>query len=192
MGQENLLPPQVGAQVGRPTLVLDLDNTLIDGSVSRPGLDQFLHAVKDLYEVVLFTAGTRECAEKIVDEIDRKYGSIAHRLYGDSCVDFVIKPAALLGRDMKRVVVVDDKPETFKQNVENALPIKPFFSKGNGDDEDEELLKLIPFLTSLAKMNDFRAAIFKWKKQKTQKSSSSDGTAAPKNKGGATTKKNCR
>ncbi len=74
------LPPQSPALKGRHTLVLDLDSTLIytqDGSpegwipdfvfpsvryysYKRPYVDMFLKRVSELYEVVLFTAGTHD------------------------------------------------------------------------------------------------------------------------------------
>lgn len=87
------LPP---ARDSRPTLVLDLDNTLVFSTVKelaafdhkitvnyngraqsvwiveRPGLQSFLDHVAAKYEVVLFTAGIRQYGVKVMRKIDRK------------------------------------------------------------------------------------------------------------------------
>lgn len=75
-----ILPPQPADKFGRKTLILDLDETLvhsaferpsyydftipveIDGKVSsvyvlkRPGVEEFMNRMNELYEVVIFTA----------------------------------------------------------------------------------------------------------------------------------------
>lgn len=50
----------------------------------RPGLDQFLHEMAKHYELVVFTAGTQEYADEVLDRID-KDGLISHRLYRQHC-----------------------------------------------------------------------------------------------------------
>jgi hypothetical protein len=61
-------PSPVPLSPGKPVLVLDMDETLCHTTFSpthqtvtcRPYLDNFLEAMSEIYEVVVFTAGTRE------------------------------------------------------------------------------------------------------------------------------------
>ena len=78
------------------TLVLDLDETLIhftdkkrQGNAAdhsptyfniRPACQRFLREMSQCFEVVIFTAGTQEYADWILDQIDLQ-GWISHRLY---------------------------------------------------------------------------------------------------------------
>ena len=69
-------------------LVLDLDETLVhysetggEGSfVVRPGADQFLTEMAEIYEVVIFTAAMQDYADWVLNQID-KNKRIKYRLY---------------------------------------------------------------------------------------------------------------
>jgi len=128
-----LLPPQRELHKGRATLVLDLDETLIHSTFQpglvgdfvvevdvenksylvsvfkRPGLHEFLQRCADLYEVVIFTASMSTYADRVIDVIDTE-NSVSARLFRESCtyVDGVyVKNLELLGRDLKRTIIVD-------------------------------------------------------------------------------------
>jgi hypothetical protein len=51
-----------------------------------------------------------------------------------------------MGRDMKRILIIDNSPHAFAFNPENAIPCESWFD----DYEDVELYDLIPILTGLA------------------------------------------
>ena len=64
-------------------LILDLDETLINFKVSdedeetgclriRPGLTDFLNTLKPYYEIIVFTAGTKEYANPILNAIEER------------------------------------------------------------------------------------------------------------------------
>jgi TFIIF-interacting CTD phosphatase-like protein len=80
--------PEKEASDSRYTLVLDLDETLIhyveNGEDSyflvRPYCKEFLHELSKYYELVIFTAGVKEYADWVIDQIDPE-GKIKHRLY---------------------------------------------------------------------------------------------------------------
>ena len=123
------LPPVKGT-TGRPTLALDLDETLVHCTVEpiekpdltfpvtfngtfyqvyvrkRPYLDHFLETVSKSFEVVVFTASQKVYADVLLDLLDpgRKY--IEHRLFREACL-FVqgnyLKDLTVLGRDMTKV-----------------------------------------------------------------------------------------
>lgn len=164
------LHPQKGAC--RNTLVLDLDETLVYASIQpssevdftidltvsgeiatiylrkRPGLDLFLNQVNTLYEVVLFTASAPQYADAILAKID-PIGVFSARLYRSHCEiseSGYIKDLSRLGRELNRVVILDNCPQSYALQPENALPI----SSWAGEKSDLELEGLLPLLTRLA------------------------------------------
>ncbi|KAF1002608.1 uncharacterized protein LOC141700752 [Apium graveolens] len=174
------LPPVIPPE--RKTVFLDLDETLIHSSpeippgkfdfvvrpaidgrrteffvAKRPFVDEFLENLSKKYEIVVFTAGIEEYASLVIDKIDRNK-VISHRLYRDSCKENdgkFVKDLSELGRDMKRVVLVDDNPNSYEFQPDNAIRIKPFID----DFEDGELKKVMEFLQGCDSFDDMRDAV---------------------------------
>ncbi|KAK1285763.1 Mitochondrial import inner membrane translocase subunit TIM50 [Acorus calamus] len=127
--------------------------------LKRPGVDELLVelAARD-FEVVVFTAGLEAYASLVLDRIDRT-GVIAHRLYRDSCIELdgggFTKDLGGIGRDLKRVVIVDDNPNAYALQPENAVPVRPFVD----DLKDTELKGLVEFLEVLERFEDTRDAV---------------------------------
>lgn len=144
------------------TLVLDLDQTLIyflsdindtgKGAITfRPGLIHFLDNVFPYYELILFTMGMPEYANPIINSIekDRKY--FQHRLFREHTTVYNkirIKDLCCLGRDMKCILLIDDKEINFSLQKENGILIKPYTPQ---DQNDSSLIKLIPILITIAR-----------------------------------------
>jgi TFIIF-interacting CTD phosphatase-like protein len=69
------------------TLVLDLDETLIHFDAqtkqfrSRPYCLSFLRTLSQFFEIVIFTAATKNYADQIIDAIDPNKTLIDYRLY---------------------------------------------------------------------------------------------------------------
>ncbi len=61
----------------------------------------------------------------------------------------LVQDLSRLNRDLARTVIVDNSPESYLLQPENAVPIKPFF----GDQQDLALRELIPFLAQIASDN---------------------------------------
>jgi import inner membrane translocase subunit TIM50 len=64
-----------------------------------------------------------------------------------------------LNRDLRQVVILDDDPQAYQLQPENAIPIRPFTD--GRDRSDHELKDLLPFLKALAteRVNDFRLVL---------------------------------
>ncbi|KAK9025102.1 hypothetical protein V6N11_064999 [Hibiscus sabdariffa] len=162
----NRLPPLASDKSKSKTIVLDLDETLVHSSpdpppktydfmikpiiygmemnfyvLKRPGVDEFLEAISKKYEVVVFTAGLEPYASLLLDVLDPK-GLISHRLYRDSCKQSgrgrYVKDLSTIGRDIEKVVIVDDNPRSYSLQPANGIPIKRF----EDDMKDRELEKL--------------------------------------------------
>jgi CTD small phosphatase-like protein 2 len=77
------------------------------------------------------------------------FNFVRYRLFRDSCVPVdgtFVKDLRVLGRDLSRVIIVDNAVEAFSFQVENGIPIKSWFA----EPEDNELPKLLNFLRPLA------------------------------------------
>ncbi|CAL5411477.1 unnamed protein product [Camellia sinensis] len=176
----HLLPPSISPE--KPTIVLDLDETLvhskadpppenyhfvvrpaIDGTkadfyvLKRPFVDELLEFLSQKFEIVVFTAGLEEYASLVLDRLDRKR-VITHRLYRDSCREVdgkLVKDLGELGRDLRKVVIVDDNPNSYSLQTENAIPILPFTS----DLSDGELRRLMEFFEGSDGFEDMRDAV---------------------------------
>ncbi len=210
------------------SLVLDLDETLVHCTVEpvedadltfpvefhgmtyqvyvrlRPYLNEFLEAIADKFEVIVFTASQQVYADALLNLIDpgtknielsgfacflrsahvlfchvryslvplehetdsrclfflvnteNKY--IKHRMFRESCLSVegnFLKDLNVLGRDLKKSVLVDNSPHAFGYQVDNGIPIESWFD----DRKDTELLKLERFLRTLHGVKDVRTVV---------------------------------
>lgn len=173
--QKWLLPPLTQELKGRKCLVLDLDETLVHSSfkilhqadftipveiegnfhnvyvIKRPGVDEFMKRVGELYEVVVFTASVSKYGDPLLDQLDI-HKVIHHRLFRESCYNHqgnYVKDLSQVGRDLKDTIIIDNSPTSYIFHPQHAVPISSWFS----DAHDNELLDLIPVLEDLASSN---------------------------------------
>ncbi|KAK3942166.1 phosphatase PSR1 [Diplogelasinospora grovesii] len=173
--QKFLLPPQAPEFKGKKCLVLDLDETLVHSSfkilhqadftipveiegnyhnvyvIKRPGVDQFMKRVGELYEVVVFTASVSKYGDPLLDQLDI-HKVVHHRLFRESCYNHqgnYVKDLSQVGRDLKDTIIIDNSPTSYIFHPQHAVPISSWFS----DAHDNELLDLIPVLEDLAGAN---------------------------------------
>ena len=158
-------------------LVLDLDETLIHVPkgknifILRPGLREFLHSLIEYYELIVFTAGIKEYADQIINFIEKDEKYFSYRLYRESTTfvnnNFYYKDLNKLGRDLKKIIIVDDKQFNIKLQEENGIIIKPFITEDEGGKNDFILYNLINILIKIAKdkPDDIRESLKIYRKE---------------------------
>ena len=158
------------------TLVLDLDETLISFRFDenhrgilklRPGLFNFLKSVRKTYEIIIFTAGTQEYADPIINRIEKNGKIFAKRLYRQHAIlmnNIYIKDLTRLGRDLSKIIIVDNMPQNFCLQKENGILIKNFFGQEKSETTLTDLLEILLRISSEPN-NDVRKELKKYREE---------------------------
>ena len=179
-------------------LVLDLDQTLIQSSElpiddyhfiyrtgystvwikKRPGLDNFLSEIFDLYDVAIWSYGTDDYVKLIIQAIAPTYDFVfiwtrkrctLRRISNVECnLDtgmpqntYHIKKLSKIWRkrtnnyNKYNTVVIDDTPITYINNYGNAIPIKEY----NGQTYDLEFDIILKILNKLIAYDNVRLGL---------------------------------
>ncbi|CAD8068508.1 unnamed protein product [Paramecium sonneborni] len=179
------IPKQSLQHMGRKTLVIDLDETLVHSSFNyisdpdfilkikvmnanytiyvriRPGVEEFLMKMAEFYEIFIFTASICEYANPVIDRIDSKE-VCALRLFRPNCSilnGVFVKDLQKLQRSINNIIIIDNTHTSFSLQPKNAIHIKNYFD----DPSDTELLDLIPFLQLISTFDDVRPVGEYWK-----------------------------
>lgn len=173
--------PQAEEDLGKKTLILDLDETLVHSSfrpvpspdyiipveidgrvvdvyvIKRPFVDLFLKSVGARFEVVVFTASLGKYADPLLDLLD-EHKVIRWRLFREACYPFegsFVKDLQCMGRDPSQMILVDNSPHSYAFQPENALPISTFID----DMEDQDLLDCLDTLSVVEFAPDIRPTL---------------------------------
>ena len=172
----------------KKTLILDLDETLVHSSfhplyvegdliqpdifftilferktydvyvLKRPYIKEFLNKMSKIYNIYIFTASIKEYASPLLLKLDEKK-LVSKALFRENCTlskdNKYIKDLHILEEDLKNVILIDNNPNSYRYNKCNGIPIKTW----HFDKSDKELIKIIPFLTFLALVDDVREYI---------------------------------
>ena len=176
-----LLAPLDASLLGRKCLVLDLDETLVHSSfkvipqsdfvvpveiensvhnvhvIKRPGVDEFMRKMGEIYEVVVFTASLSKYADPVLDMLDIHH-VVKHRLFRESCYNHkgnYVKDLSQLGRPIADTIIIDNSPASYVFHPNNAVPVSSWFN----DPHDTELTDLAAFLTDIANVPDVRGIL---------------------------------
>ena len=149
------------------TLVVDLDETLVHYIEEenrafvqvRPYADYFLTEMGKYFEIVIFTAAAEDYADIVLNELD-KNNVINFKLYRkhtEQINGIFIKDLSKLGRDISKVIIIDNNKDNFSLQPENGLHICSFV----GDQNDDELYSLSEDLMKIvnSKKDDIRPII---------------------------------
>ncbi|MBW0462267.1 hypothetical protein O181_001982 [Austropuccinia psidii MF-1] len=166
---------------GRKCLVLDLDETLVHSSfkmipqsdfivpveientihnvyvIKRPGVDQFMKKMGEIYEIVVFTASLSKYADPVLDKLDI-HRVVKHRLFRESCYNHkgnYVKDLSQLGRPIGETIIIDNSPASYIFHPSNAVPVSSWFN----DPHDTELTDLAAFLADIAHVPDVRGIL---------------------------------
>uniref|UniRef100_A0A4W6DBB8 Mitochondrial import inner membrane translocase subunit TIM50 n=1 Tax=Lates calcarifer TaxID=8187 RepID=A0A4W6DBB8_LATCA len=136
--EENGSPPKPSSSCqevsigdyGKNCVVIDLDETLVHSS----------------FKV------SHHYADPVADLLDQ-WGVFRARLFRESCVFHrgnYVKDLSRLGRELSKVIIIDNSPASYIFHPENAVPVQSWFD----DMTDTELLDLIPLFEGLSKEED--------------------------------------
>ena len=113
----------------------------------RPFAKFFLEELdKLLYEIVIFTAGTKEYCDKVLDILDINNNLIKYKLYRSHLslrnINDDVKDLSLLGRNLSKIIMIDNLPHNYKLQQDNGLPINSW----TGDINDTSLKDLLSIM----------------------------------------------
>ena len=149
-------------------LVLDLDETISHAVKMnfgyyfflRPGTIELLTELSEFYEIIIFTSSPKEYADDILDKIDSKGELISHRLYKSHVIfekGKTIKNLRLIGRDLNKIIFVDNIKSNAKYNPKNLYLIPSW----KDDIYDDEIYKLKDKLKYIYQSGKFKEDITK-------------------------------
>ena len=149
------------------TVVLDLDETLVNVNQNgicnlRPGLFSFLNAIKPYYEIISFTNGAKSYSDSIIKQIEARNQYFDYNLYREHsflCGKEFLKDISRIGRDMKKIIIVDNIANNFKLNPENGIQIAPYFGEYSKNDTVLFELKKLLVMFHKFEYEDLRVAI---------------------------------
>ena len=153
-----LLPPKKSDDKRDYCLVLDLDETLVhffeDNNEAyvkvRMGAENFITVLSKYCEIVIFTASTKYYCDIVIDGLDCK-DLIDHKLYRGHTYDsngVNVKDLSKLGRDLNKVIIIDNIEDNYYLQPNNGLNIIDF----EGDENDNELQYLLEDLLEIVKV----------------------------------------
>ncbi|XP_075683892.1 CTD small phosphatase-like protein isoform X3 [Rhinoderma darwinii] len=137
-----LLPELKVSDYGKKCVVIDLDETLVHSSFKPINNADFIVPVE-------IDGTIHQYADPVADLLD-PWGVFKARLFRESCVFHrgnYVKDLSRLGRELSKVIIVDNSPASYIFHPENAVPVQSWFDEMS----DTELLDLIPFFEGLSK-----------------------------------------
>ena len=145
-------------------LVLDIDETISHSLklnfgyyfIMRPGVLELLNEISQFFEIIIFTSSPKIYADNIIDKIDAKGNLISHRLY-KTHVFFErgksVKNLNLIGRDINKIIFVDNLKCNAKYNPKNLYLI-PTWTDDIYDDKLYKLKDKLIYIYNSGKYND--------------------------------------
>lgn len=130
----------------------------------RPYLFEFLNEMSQYFEIMIFTASTKDYADLILNIIDPNNRYIKARYYRESTSIMgmeVVKDLTKIKKDLSKIILIDNLSCNFRLQPNNGIHIKTW----TDDIWDRQLLYLAKILKNLIYLqtNDFRVEVKKIK-----------------------------
>ena len=149
------------------SLVIDLDETLIHNLnlpfghyfLVRPGVFELFEKINKIYEIVIFTASTKRYAYSIINKIDSKNNVeyVLHKKYIAYEDGKPVKKLDMIGRDINKIIFVDNLEINAKYNKKNLYLISSWYNNVY----DDEIYKLQEKLIKIANSENYKNDITK-------------------------------
>ena len=115
------------------------------------------------YEIIVFTASCEDYADSLIDSIEENKKYFEYKFYRQHNIvienDFV-KDLSRIGRDLDKMIIVDNMPQNYRLQKRNGINIKGFWGE---DLFDRKLYILKNILINIAKDGgDLRDGIEKY------------------------------
>ena len=129
----------------------------------RPHWKESLDKIKDIYNIVIFTASHQSYSDAVLNYLDPEDKYFHYRLYRDSCaqyktndMNFYIKDLDIFkdNYNLKDIIIIDNSILSFAYHLNNGIPVVPFYDSK----QDSELPLLSFYLLSISSYKDLREA----------------------------------
>lgn len=127
---------------GKLTVVFDLDETLVharDGTIRpRPYLPELLKTVHERCEPLIWTAGVKTYAQRVVSAVDPERVVKECICRADTWFPMLgplshVKDLRMLGRDMDRTVIIENTPDCVVKNPLNSIIVSDYIQENPAD-----------------------------------------------------------
>jgi len=103
-----------------------------------------------IFEIIIFTAATKDYADPILDIIENKKKYFDMRLYRQHTIlmnNVLVKDLSKLGRDLSKTIIIDNMPQNFKLQKENGIFIQSYDGENKNDSKLVCLCNILKYVT---------------------------------------------
>ena len=131
----------------------------------RPGTLKFLDDISEYYELIVFNEGEKKFTDFLIDSLEQNKIYFEHRFYREHIIidnNDIVKDLTRIGRDLDKILIVDNMKQNFKFQKDNGILIKSFY----GEENYNILYELGKILIKIAQDGgDIRKGIIKYKNE---------------------------
>lgn len=108
----------------------------IDAGINiRPYAITLLNQLVKHFELIIFTASHSCYADVVLDYLDPERQLFQHRLYREHCYEsdkgMYIKDLRIINRPLSDMVLIDNAAYSYSFQLENGIPILPYYEGSN-------------------------------------------------------------
>lgn len=123
----------------------------------RPFARETLASLSEEFEIVIFTASHKSYAEAVIEQLDPEHKHVHHKFFREHCIQtpqgvYIKDLRIFTDRKLSDLVLVDNAAYSFSFQLENGIPIIPFYDAK----ADKILPHLCTYLRCLHAVQDVR------------------------------------